>query len=109
MIEGKLGIPKKITQHTSKEDLKKKKACPCFVPHHSITEQHEQCVAACKELLLPLIKSISFQQSLLAMGVGSLFMIQIASAKVPSGRKLLYSAEETLFQKSWVKTILIIF
>jgi len=47
MIAESLNIPKSVILRILKEDLGKRKLCPCFVPHSLTPEQREDRVTSC--------------------------------------------------------------
>ena len=51
MIAESLNIPKTVVFRILKEDLGKRKLCPCFVPHSLTPEQREDRVTSCQDII----------------------------------------------------------
>ena len=111
LIADTLGIPKTVVLRILREDLKKRKLCSRFVPHALTREQMGKQVAACQDLLNMINSDKNFLDKVITGDESWCFMYDSETKCQSSEWVGEHSPQlkKLRFQKSRVKTMLIVF
>jgi len=108
-----LNIPKTVVLRIMKEDLGKRTLCAHFVPHSLTSEQREDRVTSCQDIIAmaDADKNFLLTKLLQEMRPGVFSVTPKQSERVLNGlvRHPLSRKKKLKFQRSRIKTILIIF
>jgi len=110
-IAESLNIPKTVVLRILKEDLRKRKLCARFVPHSLTSEQREDWVTSCKDIIMMTNADNIFFNKIIA-GVENWCFTYDPETKWQSSEwvgETSYQPKKLKFWRSCIKTMLIIF
>ena len=111
MIAESLNIPKTVVLQTLKKDLGRRKLCACFVPHSLTPEQREDRVTSCQDIIAMANAEKIFFNKIITADETWCFAYAPETKRQHSEwvGETSPRSKKLKFQKSHIKTMLIIF